>query len=67
MIIYAIEVRGDITSYEWVVVTIWKNKTDALDEMTKYRTNCHNNGVEMEYRVKELDTDNECIYDYQKE
>lgn len=66
MIIYAIEVRGDITSYEWVVVTIWKNKTYALDEMTKYRTNCHNNGVKLEYRIKELDTDNKCIYDYQE-
>ena len=33
MIIYAVEVRGDITSYEWVIVTIWKNETDALDEM----------------------------------
>lgn len=67
MIIYAIEVKGDITSYEWVVVTIWKNKTDALDEMTKYKTNCHNNEIELEYRIKELDTGNECIYDYQKE
>lgn len=67
MIIYAIEVRGNITSYEWSIVTIWKNKTDALDEMTKYKANCRNNKVELEYRIKELDTDNECIYDYQKE
>ena len=45
MIIYAVEAKGDVTSYEWVIVTIWKNETDALDEMTKYKTNCHNNKV----------------------
>ena len=67
MIIYAVEVKGDVTSYEWVIVTIWKNETDALDEMTKYKTNCHNNEVELEYRIKELDTNNNCIYDYRKE
>lgn len=67
MIIYAVEVKGDVTSYEWVIVTIWKNETDALDKMTKYKTNCHNNKVELEYRIKELDTNNNCIYDYRKE
>ncbi len=67
MIIYAVEVRGDVTSYEWSIVTIWKSESDALDEMTKYKTNCSNNKVDLEYRIKELDTDNKCIYNYQQE
>lgn len=68
MIIYAIEVKGSITNYDWSIVTIWKNIADASEEIEKYRTNVSDNDVDdWEYRIKELDTDNECIYDYQEE
>lgn len=65
MIIYAIEVKGSITNYDWSIVTIWNNIADASEEIEKYRTNVSDNNVgNWEYRIKELDTDNECIYDY---
>lgn len=63
MIIYSVEVKGDITNDDWSIVTIWKSEEDAIKAKEKYITNCSNNEVDLEYRIKELDTDSECIYD----
>lgn len=66
MIIYAVEVKGSITDYDWSIVTIWKSWGDAIKAMKEYTTNCSDDGVDWEYRIKDLDTDNDCIYDYEK-
>lgn len=65
MILYAIEVNGVTTSFEPSIVTIWNNKQDATDAMNQYIENCKEAGVEQAYRIKEINTDNKCVYDYQ--
>ena len=67
MIIYAVEVKGSITAYDWSIVTIWKSRRDAIKAMKEYTTSCSDDEVDREYRIKDLDNDNECIYDYEEE
>lgn len=67
MTIYAVEVKGDITNNEWSIVTIWRNVDDAEKAMRNYKLNCTDNDIDSEYRIKELDTDNDCVYDYDEE
>ena len=67
MILYAVEVNGSITNFEPSIVTIWNNKQDATDAMNQYIENCEVAEIEQTYRIKELDTDNDCVYDSQEE
>lgn len=66
MKIYAVEYKGPISDYEWSVVTIWNNKGSAEKEMDRYIFNHREREDPPEFQVKELDTDNECIYDYEE-
>lgn len=66
MILYAVEVTGAVTNNEWSIVTIWDNEESAKQAKTHYEFNCKKNDVDSEYRIKELDTNNKCIYDYEK-
>ncbi len=66
MILYAVECNGEITGYDWSIVTIWKNKDDANNAMNIYKRNVQETHASSDYRIKEIDTDSEesCIYDY---
>lgn len=64
MKIYAIEACGDVTNEEPSIVTIWNNREKAFAAMLQYKTNCESSGANTEYCIRELDTDNELIYDY---
>lgn len=64
MILYAVECKGDITNNEWSIVTIWKDLDTASNYMRKYEFNAEENDTNLKYRIKSLDTDNDCIYDY---
>lgn len=66
MIIYAVETRGEITHNDWSIVTIWNNKEQAEKAKVHYVQNCSNNEIDLEYRIKKLDTDNNCIYDFEE-
>lgn len=68
MILYAIEYKGELSNYDWSIVTIWNNQDSAKKEMNQYISNYSKNEGEMpEYRIKEIDTDKECVYDCEEE
>lgn len=64
MILYAIECKGDITNNDWSIVTIWKDLDTASNHMRRYEFNAEENDAELKYRIKLLDTDDDCVYDY---
>lgn len=67
MIIYAVEIKSQITSYEWSIITIWDNKDSAEKALKVYKHNWEDSGYDnVEIRIKELDTENECIYDFEE-
>lgn len=66
MILYAVEVVGTVTNDEWSIVTIWNNGELAKQAKAHYESNCKKIDTDSVYRIKKLDTDNECIYDYEE-
>lgn len=68
MILYSVNYKGDLSNYEWSIVTIHKSLEGAEKAKSEYERNWTNNRPEAdcEYRIIEIDTDSEsdCIYDY---
>ena len=67
MILFAVEANGPATNDEWSIVTIWKDEDKANSAMRQYEDNCEKNNVDYEYRIKRINTDNECVYDFEQE
>lgn len=67
MIIYAVEVKAPITGNEWSIITIWNNKDSAEEALECYKFRWEDSGDnDAELRIKKLDTENECVYDYEE-
>lgn len=66
MILYSVNYKGDLTNYEWSIVTIHKSREGAKEAVERYESNVATNGIDnTEYKIVEIDTDSydDCIYD----
>lgn len=66
MILYSVNYKGPISSYEWSIVTIHKTIEGANKALERYNHNCEIGGyTDSEYEIIKIDTDSndDIIYD----